>query len=253
MPSEQQPQGNLSEAYISQVLKARHEHGPRGDSYPDSYRVSFGDKAHPIWMRVYPQGGGVVIESDWLEVRLEGITTVSSRRGRLRLESEKDAELGAVEISPDGDVVFVRQQHGAESSPTAGQALRRARQGLGQERSEADRVTLRGRVGALPTYRTTPREQQLVATFPLGVHPDIETTEWYPIVCFGDWAKRVQNKGLTVGQEVEVVGFVHPKERRLRDGNTRIEKQIYAVAVRTTLRQPRPESSSSPQPPQSPE
>lgn len=83
MPSEQQ-KGDLGEAFVSEVLNARRMPDKRsGEGEAESYMVSFGDEGHPAWMRVWPGSGGVAIESDFGRLELEGITHVSTRRGRL--------------------------------------------------------------------------------------------------------------------------------------------------------------------------
>lgn len=148
--------------------------------------------------------------------------------------SPQDGERLVLEVSPTGMWRAGRGVSMKEADLQSEDELRRG----GEESSEAERVTLRGRVGALPRFRETPQMKRPIASFPLGVHPDMDTTEWYTVVAFGPWATRLREKGLVVGQEVEVVGYVHERERRARDGNTRRVREIYAAAVRTTLKQP---------------
>lgn len=217
-----------------------------GEDESDSYMLAFGDEEHPAWMRVWPEGGGVAVESDWGHLRVEGITQVSTRRGRLVLVSPQEGERLELELSPNGawraDRAVGLPETDVHAEPHAGG-------GEGPDtrssREAAERVTLRGRIGAAVLFRETPGRHQLVATFPLGVHPDEETTRWYTVVAFGRWARRLREKGLEVGQEVEVVGYPHARGRRGRTGDTRTETQIYAAAVRTTLKDPPPGRSSA--------
>ena len=91
------------------------------------------------------------------------------------------------------------------------------------------RVTLQGRVGAEPTFRTTSKDK-LVGRFPLAVHERDETT-WHQVVLFGDRAKQIQGT-VHKGQAVEIVGYLHQNERQSRDGSKRLVEELYAVAVR---------------------
>ncbi len=236
MPSEQQ-KGDLGEAFVTQVLQAQVVKRSQSDEQkPPSYTVSFGDEAHPAWMQIWPSGGtggGVSIESDWGHLHVEGITRVSTRRGRLWLESAQEGERVVVEVSPTGMWRSGRGVNVKESDLPEEAVLRRGH----RESSEVERVVLRGFVGVAPTFRETPVQKQLVASFPLGVHPDQDTTQWLRVVAFGELAKRLQDKPLVVGQEVEVVGFPHERERRTREGDTRHEQQLYAAAIRTSLKE----------------
>jgi len=91
------------------------------------------------------------------------------------------------------------------------------------------RVTLEGRVGAEPVFRTT-AQNKLVGRFPLAVHQGDDTI-WHQVVVFGDRAKQLE-AALKKGQAVEVVAYVHHNERQSRDGTKRLVEELYAVAVR---------------------
>ena len=95
------------------------------------------------------------------------------------------------------------------------------------------RLTVHGRVGSAPTFRTTAKGQ-LLARFPLGVHPSPETTTWYSILAFGARAEKLRDATkLVKGQEVEVMGYLHTREAMNRKGTRQTVEEIYAVAVRT--------------------
>src|SRR6185436_18957762 len=104
--------------------------------------------------------------------------------------------------------------------------------------SEQERVTLRGRIGKVPTFRTTGRRGLLVGSFPLAVHPDLEQTVWHTILVFGDRAGKLKEKNLAAGQEIEIVGYPHEREVQTRAGGKKTVTEIYATAIRTTLNKP---------------
>jgi len=56
------------------------------------------------------------------------------------------------------------------------------------------------------------RRNELVGSFPLGVHPNLESTTWYSVVAFGERAKRLEEKSLAKGQEGEVVGYLQKNQ-----------------------------------------
>lgn len=96
-------------------------------------------------------------------------------------------------------------------------------------------MTLRGYVARPPATRLTTKAKRLTLSFPLAVHPDQETTDYYTVVAWDGLAQRIDAKGLRKGQEVEVAGYLHPVERPRRSGERRVERQVYAAALRTTL------------------
>ena len=102
----------------------------------------------------------------------------------------------------------------------------------GHPQPERQRVTISGRVGDQPRFRLSAKTKQTIATFPLGVHPAPDTTEWKTILAFGKRADALRGT-LRTGQQVEVVGYVHTREVLGRTGTPRTIEEIYAVAVRT--------------------
>jgi hypothetical protein len=156
------------------------------------------------------------------------------RGSRLRVESEQEAARFTVEVSGAGSYVVIRQPR---SEPRADGNDENAERSNSTE-SGNERVTLQGRLGSDPRFRTTARRHDLVASFPLGVHPDTETTVWHSVVVFGERARRLQDRQLQKGQEVEVIGYVHEREGRTRTGEPKLIRHVYATAVRTSLRKP---------------
>ncbi|MFE5295898.1 single-stranded DNA-binding protein [Streptomyces sp. NPDC056632] len=101
--------------------------------------------------------------------------------------------------------------------------------------ADAQRVKLVGRLGRNPTFRTT-ASGKLVGKFPLAVHLENGETEWHDILAFGDRAaalqKRAEADELVKGREVEVVGYVHEREYKARNGETKVAREINSVAVK---------------------
>jgi single-strand DNA-binding protein len=96
-------------------------------------------------------------------------------------------------------------------------------------KTEQERVQLAGRVGGDPTFRTTAKGTQ-VGRFSLAVRNEDNSTTWYPIVAFNRRAD--QMKGVVEkGAALSVVGYLHSREARSRDGKPRTITEVYAVAV----------------------
>ena len=99
------------------------------------------------------------------------------------------------------------------------------------EASERDktRVSLSGRLGADPNFRTTPTGT-LIARFPLAVHEDDKTTTWYPVLAFNDRAEKLRGL-LKRGDPVSVVGYIHERDAKTKDGQPHKVTELYAVTV----------------------
>lgn len=98
--------GDLSEEFITHALRGRVVRRVLpGEKLPPSFSVSFGSEGHEARMQVWPEGetgAGVSIESEWGLIRMEGITQVGMREGRLLVESSRDGEKLAIEVFPSG-------------------------------------------------------------------------------------------------------------------------------------------------------
>lgn len=97
------------------------------------------------------------------------------------------------------------------------------------ERKE-ERLTLRGRAGTEPTFRTT-RNGTPIVRFPLAVRDEAGETTWHTIVAFGERAERLRGV-LHRGEIVEVVGYMHERSARTRGGQPRVVRELYAAVVR---------------------
>jgi hypothetical protein len=95
-----------------------------------------------------------------------------------------------------------------------------------------DRLTVNGRVGAAPRFRTT-RNGTLIAQFPVAVHEENGETSWHRVVVFNDRARKLQGpRPLEKGQSVEVIGYKHVREQQTREGETKVIEEVYATLVK---------------------
>jgi single-strand DNA-binding protein len=95
-----------------------------------------------------------------------------------------------------------------------------------------ERVTLAGRVGAKPAFRTTPRGV-LVATFPLGVkdEADSEQTTWHTILAFQKRAALVRDT-VHKGDALEVIGYRNQRSYTGRDGKDHAVVEVHAAVIK---------------------
>jgi single-stranded DNA-binding protein len=91
------------------------------------------------------------------------------------------------------------------------------------------RLSLAGRVGADPTFRVTPKGT-LVGRFPLAVHAGDNTTTWEQVLSFNARAEKLKD-AVHKGDAVQVVGYMHEREGRGRDGQPKTIREVYAVTV----------------------
>jgi single-stranded DNA-binding protein len=115
-----------------------------------------------------------------------------------------------------------------------------AEQGSNGQGQENQKVRVVGRIGQPAQFRHIPEKDLLVGNMSIATHPDKDTTVWQEVAMFGDRAKKLQEQfdggELRVGQEVEVVGTLHRRERPTKDGGTREVEQIYAWEVKPVRR-----------------
>lgn len=101
--------------------------------------------------------------------------------------------------------------------------------------TEQQRIQLTGRLGRVPTFRTT-TTGALIGKFPLAVHREDGHTDWHTVLAFGSRAEQLQRRvsagELIQGREVDVVGYRHVNTRPGRDGTPRQVPEVYAVAVK---------------------
>jgi hypothetical protein len=108
-----------------------------------------------------------------------------------------------------------------------------ATQEIGSEQEQL-RLHLAGRVGADPVFRTTPKGT-LVGRFPLAIHNHDNTTTWQQVLAFNARAEKLRDT-IHKGDAVQVVGYVHEREGKGRDGQPRTIRELYAVTVTARAR-----------------
>jgi len=205
------------------------------------YFMDFGTTDCWLRLSVFEQARALIIQSQGFQARFKGIQRVSRQGDDLRFEVLHDHERLDVDVYADGTYGIRKlrlDQDGSRRTPTS-VAPPPAEQ---QPQDERERVTLHGRVGKAPTFRTTAKRGVLIGSFPLGTHPDLETTVWHTILMFDNRARMLQEKNLAVGEEVEVVGFPHKREIQTPAGESKTVTEIYATAVRSILTTPENDS-----------
>lgn len=96
--------------------------------------------------------------------------------------------------------------------------------------TQAARLSLGGRLGRAPSFRTT-RSGRLIATFPLAVRDEAGNTTWHTVLAFDGRAEQLRDQ-VAKGQYVEVIGYRHQRERTIKSGETRLIEEIYATVVK---------------------
>jgi single-stranded DNA-binding protein len=178
------------------------------------------------------------------EVRLANVIRVRADAAGLDIDCETEEYRSAIHMSPDSVLVWKVRRAGthAAMSPTTSTETDQHQSVTdtaivpsSTEDSEADRqrVTLVGRLGYAPKFRTTPKGT-LVGSFSLGAHPEQGKTEWHQVVTFGSRAEKLQEAAFGKGDEVQVVGYPHERERTdKKTGETKTVTEIYAAVVKT--------------------
>ncbi len=94
---------------------------------------------------------------------------------------------------------------------------------------ERERLTLSGRLGRTPTFRTT-RNGALIASFLLAVRDEAGTTTWHTVLAFDERAEALRER-LDQRQSVAIIGYRHQREKRTKGGEPRLVEEIYATVV----------------------
>jgi single-stranded DNA-binding protein len=93
-------------------------------------------------------------------------------------------------------------------------------------------VRLTGRLGTDVRYRTT-RNGKTVASFALAIKQDNGSTRWQDVLVFNERADKLRaGAAPKKGQFCEVIGYVHQKEVKGKDGAVRTVEELYAVVVK---------------------
>lgn len=244
MPSNERRYGDLSTGFVMNALRVRAGYSVTDEKLGDGYYMDFGTSECWLRVTVFEQARALSIQSNGFQARFKGIQRVSRQGDNLRFEVLHDRERLDVDVFADGTYGIRKlaqpqlDQDSSRRTPIASAPSSAER----QPQDERERVTLHGRVGKAPTFRTTAKRGVLIGSFPLGTHPDWDTTIWHTILMFDNRARALQEKNLAVGEEVEVVGFPHKREIETPTGEKKTVTEIYATAVRSILTTPENDS-----------
>lgn len=181
----------------------------------------------------FPQSGVVRVTTDVAQIALIGVPEPQVSPDGILIE-HGDAKLG---INRDGNILFTIGSDKTQAEPAVPESqdtaveVQPAPESKASEPQQAkERRALMGRVGATPSFRTTPKGT-LVARFPLAVHEENNTTTWHTILAFGERAEKLK-ESLKKGDAVEVIGYKHVRDTKTRDGKTKTIEEIYGVVFK---------------------
>jgi hypothetical protein len=101
--------------------------------------------------------------------------------------------------------------------------------------AKEERVELTGRLGRVPTFRTS-QKGTFIAKFPLAVHLEDGSTTWHTVLAFGPRAQKLEQRvtagELPKGREVDVIGYMHSREQQGKNGKSRTVQEVHVAAVR---------------------
>jgi hypothetical protein len=220
------PRTELAQPNLEALLAPRGVRPVVDLGFGEGYGLEIGQPETPVDLLVFPKARGVIVASETLHVELAPVISVSRRGDRLGLVSENAEERSTLEITPWGGLLLTRQ------AITGAPELREPSEGSETQQ----RLTIRGRVGRTPRFRTTQGRGMLIGQFPLAEHRDDGETTWHTILVFGERAAKLKERPIQTGQEIEIVGYPHERTRRSRFGSSRQVTELYATAIRTTLK-----------------
>lgn len=216
-------------------------------------------------LELYPAAGVVRLTTQDAEVTLfrQPPPALDPERGRVRFARDTDTERVRLSLAASGEVaLFIAPvapgretravvDPGDAGIPLAGETRVLGRSGgssdaaaepsptpvrpvqelaSGEQASKRERLTLSGRLGRAPSFRTT-RNGKLIASFPLAVRDEDGNTTWHTILTFGARAEQLRDQ-LEKGQVVQVIGYQHAREVRTKRGETKTVVEVYATLVK---------------------
>lgn len=101
----------------------------------------------------------------------------------------------------------------------------------GPETAKGERMTLAGRLGREPIFRTT-RNQVLVAKLVLAHRLDDGEVRWCDLYAFRDRAERVRAANLRTGMFIEAITYRHERTQTTKSGEERRIEEYYVVALK---------------------
>ena len=181
-------------------------------------------------LELYPSAHAARWQVPGAKLELSRLSPPYSDLGGVIFTSQAGASTLFARVSREGEVTLFLGREPATKPPEPpaqeGPPERRAF----SEPKEQPRLSLAGRVGATPSFHTTPKGT-LVARFPLAVH-ESEKTIWHTVMAFGQRAEKLKDS-LKKGDAVHVVGYLHQRQVQSKSGKTRTVEEIYAVVVQT--------------------
>lgn len=162
-----------------------------------------------------------------VQMEIGRVHSLTAEADGLHVELEDD-EGSNLRFNPAGAIVFTRAAEVGRQASDEPPAATPPQDTSAQK--EQERVTLVGRVGAAPSFRTSPKGV-LIGRFPLAVRESEDKTTWHAILAFGQRATKVQET-VRKGEVVEVVGYKHQREKQGRGGRPRTVEEVYAVVVK---------------------
>ncbi|TAK28806.1 MAG: single-stranded DNA-binding protein [Chloroflexota bacterium] len=183
-------------------------------------------------LELYPQAGVARVSTRDARIELHRVDPPLVSSEGIMFDGQREGEAVRLSVTPRGEIALL-------IAPLTGEVDNVPEETPGPEKPpeqaesrERERLMLAGRVGATPAYRTTPKGL-LVARFPLAVHHHEEQkTSWHTVLAFGERAKKLQDN-LKKGDAIEVIGYLHTRQMRTREGKNRMVQEIYAVVVKT--------------------
>jgi Single-strand binding protein family len=218
-----------------------------GDGVTASLEREAGDT---LTVQLFPDTGIATVETRLMRLALRGARAqVDEANGALELRSRGEHEWVLATIGGNGSVLVTslndRQGEGEQAPAVISEAAAGSitpepestekpdPPNAPPENEKSERVTLVGRVGTEPRFRTT-KAGALVGTFPLAVHDEERKTSWHTIVAFKDRAEKLKGVA-SKGAEVEVVGYVHTSEYTDNTGITKERREVWASVVKSPM------------------
>lgn len=182
----------------------------------------------------YPDRAVARYQSATLYLGVAGVGSVSADAQHLTIDSRNEASETTLRIAKDGATLSLERRTRSQRPEPAKPQQEPPVPAQPEQPKSAEsppRQTIVGRVGAEPRTRTTPKGT-LVLKFPLAEHVAEDKTIWHTILAFGARAEKLK-ESVKRGDAVEVIGYLHQREVKGRDGNTRTVEEIYATAVKS--------------------
>jgi len=216
-----------------------------GDGFAGTLPGGEDDRA--IRVEFYPESQIARIHTPLADVTMRGAQLKHhADNDLLELSARSAREWTQFHLDSQGTAIFVsgsHRQHETATEPALTEATSRPvaeelSEGSVKEEdgstteNEQERVSLSGRIGYKPQFRTTPKGTT-VGSFSLAVHPAPGETEWHKVVTFGPRAEKLRDAGVGKGDVVEIVGYAHEREQtNTKTGETKMITEIYAAVVK---------------------